>query len=109
MRHCQCFRGVSNQISCHEGVFHTDMSHGDSVTDRDCGNHNRSAARHGNAHLDRFCNLIQIHVPRYNFIVGADHADERSFQFLLRHAQRIEQGAVGCLLNSFFHCITSHK
>ena len=41
--------GIRDQISGNKRIFHSDMSHGDTVADGDCRKYHRSSARHGYA------------------------------------------------------------
>ena len=109
MGHGHTFRAVTDQISCYQGIFHADVSHGDAVAYGDGGEYNGGAAGHGNAHFYRFHNFIQVHMPRNDFIIGADNTDEGTLSFLFRYSQRIKQTSVGCLLHSCFYRITSHS
>ena len=85
------------------------MPHGNPVTDSDCRNHNRGSSRHRHTHFNCLSDLIQIHMPWHNLIVGTDYAHKRSVQFLLRHSQSMKQRTVGRLLASLCYCITSHS
>ena len=69
MGKCHTFRGIGNQISCHKRIFHTDMSHSNTVTYCNCREHNRNASRLCNAKLDSIYNFIKVHMPGNNFIV----------------------------------------
>ena len=66
------------------------MPHSNTVTYRDGRDNDRSAACHGNSHLDCFSDLVKIHMSGYDFIVGADHTDQRSVKLFLRHPQGVK-------------------
>ena len=102
------FRGIGNQITRHQRIFHTDMSHRDSVADRDCRKYHRHAASLRNAKLYRVDNLIQIHVTGNNLVVGAHNTDHRLVHLLLGKSQRVKQTSMRCLLHPFFYIITLH-
>ena len=108
VRHCQRFRRIRDQVSCHERIFHPDMSHRDAVADCDRRYHDRRASRHRDSHLHCLCDLIQVHMPRHDLIVGADHSDQRPVQLFLGHPKRIKQRSVRRLLDALCHCVTSH-
>ena len=108
MGHSQRLGGIRNQVSGHQGILHSDMSHGDAVADRNRRNHDRCPACHRDSHLDCFRDLIQIHMPRHDLVVGADHTYQGPLQFFLRISKRVEQGTVGRLLYPLCNGITSH-
>ena len=99
----QTFCGIRNQISRYQGILHADVAHGDSITDGDSRNHDRGSSRHGNSHLNGLNDLIQIHMARYNLIIGTDDTDERTLHLFFRHSEGIEQGAVRRLLHALFY------
>ena len=76
--HCHGLCGICDQISCDQRIFHTDMSHGDTVTYSDGREHHRCSSCHGNAHLYCLHDLVQVHMSRYDLIIGADNSDQRS-------------------------------
>ena len=92
-----------------ERVKHAFMVHGDAVAHADGGELNGRAAGHADASLHCLRNLIQMHMPRDNFVFGADHANDRPVQFLLGQSQSPEQGTVGDAVHAAFHQVTSHS
>ena len=78
-------------------------------TDRDCREDPGNAAGHGNAHSDRFRDLIQVHMARNDLIIRTDNTDQRTPELFLREAQRAEQRPVRCLLDALFNRIALHK
>ena len=109
MRHCHCLCGIRNQVSGNQGILHSDMSHGNSVADCDCRKYNRSSPRHGHALFYRVHDFIQIHVARYNLIIGTDNSHQWAVHLFLCHAKGMKQRTVRSLLCSLCHCITSHN
>src|SRR5699024_7496779 len=89
--------GIRDQISRYQRIFHADMTHGDTVADGDCRKYHRSSARHGYALLNRVYDLVQVHMPGYDLIIGTYDSNQRTFHFLFRHSQSVEQGSVGRL------------
>ena len=69
MCHCHCFRRICDQISCYKGIFHSDMSHCNSVTHSDCRKYNRCSTCHGNSLFYRINDFVQIHMSRHNLII----------------------------------------
>ena len=75
MRDCHALRGIADQITGNQRILHSDVAHGDTITDRNRREHHRHSASLGNAHLHRLSNLVQVHVARNDFVVGADDTD----------------------------------
>ena len=84
------------------------MSHGDSVAYRDRRKYNRDAACFRNAQFNCIYNFIQIHMARYDLIIGAYDTDHRLFHFFFCEAKCIEKASMRCLLHSAFYIITFH-
>ena len=103
------FGGIRDQITGDQGIFHTDMAHGNTVTDCDCREHNRHTARHGNAHLDCLGDLIQVHMAGNDLIIGTDNTDHRTSSLFLCITESIEQTPVGSSRDTFFDRITLHN
>ena len=101
--------GVGDQIPGHQGVLHSRVAHGDAVAHGDGGELHRGAPGSADACLHRLGDLVQVHVPGHDLVIGADHADEGALQLLLGVAQCVEQGAVGGGGNAFFHNIGTHE
>ena len=100
MRNGHGFRGIGNQITGHQRVFHSDMAHRDSVADGDCRKHDRRAAGHGDALLHCVGNLIQIHVTRNDLVIGTYNSNQRPIQLLPGVSQGIEKRTVGCAVHT---------
>ena len=109
MSHRHAFSRICNQVTCHKGILHTDMPHGNTVADCDRRKLSGDSPCHRNAKLHCLCDLIQVHVPRNDFIVGIYNTDQRLFHLFFRKSQSMEQRAMGSLLNSFFYCVASHN
>ena len=71
------FGRIGNQISGNKGILHSDVSHGNTVTYGNGWENNRYTTGLRNPHTNRVHNLIDIHVTRYDLVVGADDADHR--------------------------------
>ena len=108
MSHSHTLGGIGNQVTGYQGVFHAHMPHGDAVADCDSRKYNRSTAAHGNAKLYGFYDFIQVHMSRYDLIIGTHDADQRLLHLFFCQAQRVKQTAVGRLLHTLFYCVTSH-
>ena len=87
---CHTLCGIGNQVSCNKRILHTDMTHGNSVTDRNRRKFHRKTACFGNTHLHRLADFIQINMPRNNFVIGAHHPDHRLLHLFLCVAQGIK-------------------
>ena len=99
---------IRNEISRHKRIFHPRMSHSNSITYRNGREHNRCSSCHCHTHFYRIGNLIKIHMSRYNFIIRADDAHQRFFQFFVCKSKCVKKGSVRGLLHSFCYCITFH-
>ncbi len=85
------------------------MTHRDTVADRDSGEYDRVAACHCDACLDSLNDLVYVHMSGYDLVVGADDTDHRLLHFLVGHAERVEERALGCAGNALGNSVTSHK
>ncbi len=108
MRHRHAFRGIRNQVSRHEGIFHADMPHGNPVADRNRRKDDGHAARFRNAELHGLDNLVQIHMTGHDFIIGTDNPDHGLVHFFFRKTKSMKKASVGRLLHPLAHCVTSH-
>ena len=75
MSHCHCLCRVCNQISCYQRVFHSDVSHCDTVTDSDRREYDRCTASHCNPLFYGCYDLVKVHMARYDLIVGTYDSD----------------------------------
>ena len=63
------FCRVCDKISCNKRIFHTDMSHRDTVANGYRRKYHRHTARFLNTEFYCFRDLIKIHVTGYDLIV----------------------------------------
>ena len=75
MCHSHRFGGIGDQVTGYQGIFHSDMSHGDTITDCDCREHDRSTACHGYSLFYGIDDFIQIHMAGNDLVVGAYDTD----------------------------------
>ena len=75
MSHCHCLCRVCDQISCYQRVFHSDVSHCDTVTDSDRREYDRCTASHCNTLFYGCYDLVKVHMARYDLIVGTYDSD----------------------------------
>ena len=108
MRQRHTFCGIRDQIAGHQRILHTDMPHGNAVTDRDRRKHHRYAACLRHAKLYGVHDFIQIHMSWHNLVVGTDNTHHGLLHLLLRKSESIKQTSVGRLLGTRFHIVTSH-
>ncbi len=108
MRQCHALGGICDQVTGHQGILHALVSHGDAVTDCDRRENYRCAAGHGNAHFNGIDDLVDVHVSRYDLVVGRDDADQRPLHLFLGHSQCVEQGTLGCFVYTLTVKITAH-
>ena len=107
MSHGHGFHTVCNQFTGGQGVLHTHVPHGDTITDTDSRNHNRCTAGHPYTRLYSFRHLIQVHMARHDFTVSRNHADQRTFQFFLGISHGIEQASHWSTFRAFCYIVTS--
>ncbi len=84
------FRRIRDQVSRHQRIFHTDMSHGNTVAHRDRRKDYRHTAGLCHTKLHGINDLIQVHMARNDFIVGTYDADHRLCHLFFRKAECIE-------------------
>ena len=58
MGESHCLGGISNQITGDEGIFHTRVSHSDTIANDNRGKHNGRTACHSNAELDGIFSIL---------------------------------------------------
>ena len=75
MGHRHRFCGISDQVTGYQGIFHSDMSHGDTVTDRNRRKHDRRTACHGNSLFYCINDFIQIHMTGNDLVIRAYDTD----------------------------------
>ena len=85
-----CLGRVSDEITGNKGVFHTHVSHGDAVANRNCGKYYGSTACHRHAELYGIYDLIEIHVSGDDLVIGADDTDQGAFLFFLGESQGVK-------------------
>ena len=108
MSQCHGLCGICDQVTCYKGIFHSNVSHCDSVTYCDRRKYNRCAASHCNAELYSIYNFVKVHMTRYDLVVRAYDSYQWFVHFFFCHSKGIEQGTVWCLLCAFSYSITSH-
>ena len=109
MGHDHGFRGIGDQIPGHQGVFHTNMTHGDAVANSDGREHNRRASGGTDACLDGFGNFVNVHVAGNNLVIRADDAHQGPLNLFLRQAQCKEKAAVRGAFHAVFDLIGKHR
>ena len=108
MSQCHGLCGICDQVTCYKGIFHSNVSHCDSVTYCDCRKYNRCAASHCNAEFHSIYNFVKVHMSRYDLVIRAYDSYQWFVHFFLCHSKGIEQGTMWCLLCAFSYGITSH-
>ena len=68
--------GVGNKLACYQGITHSLVSHGDSVTHTDGGEFDGSSSSHADSSLYGLANFIQINVAGNNFVLGTAHTNQ---------------------------------
>jgi len=109
MRHCHGFHTVRNQLTAGQRIFHSNVSHRNSVADADGRNQDRRTTRHPDSSLDGIRNFIEVKVTRNNLAVSADNADQRPVKLFLGVSHCIEQAAVRCALCTLCHICAAQR
>ena len=100
--------GISDQVTGDEGILHASVTHRDTVTDCDRREHDRRSACHGYSLLYGFDDLVDIHMTRYDLIIGADDADQRTLHLLLGQTKCVQQRALRRKMRTGSFCIKKH-
>ena len=80
---CNAFNAVGDELTCYEGILHSFMSHGDTVTDTDGREFDRSSACHAYTGLYGFCNAVKFNVTWNKFVLCADDTNHRLVKFFI--------------------------
>ena len=91
---------VCDKVTGHEGVFHSLMSHCDTVAHSDSREHDRCTACHCNAELYSFNELVDVHMTGNDLVIGGNDTYQRSVHLFLCEAQRIEQRSLRSFVNA---------
>ena len=100
--------GIRNVLAGRQREEHTLMVHRNAVAYADGGELHRGTASYADTGFHSLCDFIQMHMSGNDLILGADHADDGTVQFLLSQAQSPEQGAMRDAVHAAFHQVTSH-
>ena len=84
------------------------MAHGNTVADSNGRENDRGTACHGNAKLNGFRDLIQVHVPRNDLVIRTDNTDERTGSLFHRQAQCMVKGSVRRVVETIHNSIFDH-
>ena len=100
---------VGDQVAGDQRILHTDMSHRDAVTHRDCGDDDRGAARHRDAHLDRLRDLIEVHMTGDDLVPAGNNADQRALHLFSCISECVKQRTGRSRIRAFFYMVASHN
>ena len=109
-----CFGGIGNQITGDKRIFHSNVSHSDAVANGNRGKHDGRTACHCHAELYGIYDFVEIHMSRYDFVIGADNTNQRAFLFFFDQSQGVKQTAVRGVMHTryyvfFWHTATSYQ
>lgn len=104
-----CFDGIGNDFSACQRVFHSVVSHSDSVANADGIEDERNAACFDNAFFDALGDFVEVDVSGDDIDVGGDDGDERFVEVLFLDTASAEQGAVGSAGIALFNGIGTHR
>ena len=102
------FYAISYKLAACQRIFHTIVTHCDTIADTNCRELDGSAACLQDTVFNSLSNGIKVHVTGNNFVSCTAYANERFFQFFFSIAHRIEQGAVSCAGRTLFNFNTTH-
>ena len=108
MRDRHAFGGIRDQVTGHQGIFHPDMSHRDTVTDSNRRENDGRAACFRHAHPHSVNDFVDVHMAGNDFVVGTDDADHWFFDFFGGVAQCVQEASRRGLLHSCFHVVALH-
>ena len=102
------FGAVADEFARDERVLHAHVAHRQAVAHGDGRKDDRHTAGQGHPLLDRFGDLVEVHVPRNDVVLGVDDADERLADFFVAQAERLQKAALGSGIDAFGKRITTH-
>ena len=108
MSHNHCLGGIGDQVARHQRILHAHVTHGNTVTNCNGGEHNGRTARHGNTKSHRLGDLIQIHMAGNDLVIRADNTDQRSVQLFTGQAQCAVKRTVRRVVGAVYDCIFNH-
>ena len=106
MSFCNTFNTVGNKLACYKRIFHSLVSHRNSITDANRRKFNRSSASHSNASLNSLRNPVKFNMPRNKFIFCTNNTNQRLIQFLISITRSIKKRTVRRAGNTLTSIIT---
>ena len=103
------FNRVGNNFTAGQRIFHTGMSHSDTVADCDSIEFVGDTACFADFFTDDLTDFLQMTMSGYDVGIGVANTDERFFDVFGFDAGSHHQSAVRGSLQTCFHSITSHK
>ena len=89
--HRHGFCGICDQISGNKGIFHSDMSHCNTITYCNSRENDRCTTSHGNTLFYSCYYFIQIHMTWHDFVIGTYNTYQRTFHLFFCKAKSIKQ------------------
>ena len=100
--------GIRDQLPAGKAVLHAQMVHGNPVANRYEWGCKRRASVHQDAFLYRQNELVQVGMPRNDFIMTVKDAHQRPFNLLVGEAKGFEKRAVWRSLHTALHSGAFH-
>ena len=106
LRHA--FNAVCDNFTGNEGVFHTLVTHCDTVANADHVKFNGCTACHKHAVLNAACDVLEVDVTGNDFVEGVNDTDERLSYLPVGVTHRLEKRALRRAFRAQFHFVASH-
>ena len=102
------FNAICYQFAACQRIFHTIVTHCDTVANADSREFDRSATCFQDAVFNSLGNGVQMHMTGDDFVSCTANTNQRFFQFFFSITHRIKQGAMSSAGRTFFNFKTSH-
>ena len=109
MRHYHRLGGVCNKVTGDERILHSDVTHGNTVANRDSGEYDRRTACHSDAELDRLGDFVKIHMTRNYLVIAVHYADKRLMQLLAGNSESVVEASRGAEFKALGYSVFDHR
>jgi len=104
----QTLHGIGDKFAGDERVFHTLVTHGDTVANADSRHHDGVAARRDNALFHRPGDLGKVRMPGDNLALSAHYAHKRLGDLVVRPPERFHKRPMRRFVRSRLDFIAVH-
>ena len=108
MRFDHCFYTVGNEFPGRKAVFHSAVSHGDSVVDSNGVELERNSTGSPDGILYNFTEGLQVDMSGNDIRIGIDNSNKGFFEIFFLQPNSAQKGPVWCFFKTFFNSIASH-